>query len=108
MPNTIQKGSENIQELNEVQKQILRQMFDWANWDNCWHSYYHFDDILIDGRKVMRPELQKNMAELRETGLVKMYRGGLDDEGQVCGGTGFAIPDDKMKEVEELLGIKDL
>lgn len=86
--------------VNEVQKQMLEQMLHWNEYSM---STDYLDDILIDGRKVMKPELLKNMRELRQLGLVEMFRGGLNDDGEVVGGTHFSIIYEKRKEVEELI-----
>lgn len=87
-------------EINGVQKQMLTQMLDWFEYS---YNTDWFDDILIDGRKVMKPELLKNMRELREMGLVEMFRGGLNDDGEVVGGTHFSIIYEKRAEIKELL-----
>lgn len=92
--------------LNEVQKQMLKQMLEWDS--DYSFGYYEFDNIFMSKGLVTRIGLQKNMAELRKLGLVKMYRGGInDDTGLVVGGTGFAIPYEMRTKVKELLDIKE-
>jgi len=45
-----------MMKLNEVQKQMLKQMLEWFDYS---YNTDWLDDILIDGRKVMKPELLK-------------------------------------------------
>lgn len=86
--------------LNKIQIEMLKQMINWGEYS---YSYWYFDDIKINGNVVSKKELQSNMAELRKLELVKMYRGGLNEDGEVVGGTHFGIPYSKLKEVESMI-----
>ena len=96
--------TEQMKQLSEVQKAMLAQMLEWYDYAK---STYWLDDILIDGRKVMKPEILKNMRELIKMGLVEMFRGGFNDDGDMVGGTHYSIVWEKRAEVEKLLNQKE-
>ncbi len=74
---------------------VLKEML---NWDQDYSfGYAYLEETHLD-----RKELKKCIAHLRELGLVKMSRGGLNDDGEVVGGTGFYIEYSKRKVVEAL------
>lgn len=82
-------------ELNDKQLKMLEKMMEWD--DEYWYPYYYFDDIYD------KKTLQKEMKGLVSSGLVKICRGGLNDDGEVAGGCGFGIVYGKRREVENLL-----
>lgn len=86
--------------LNKVQAEMLAQMLEWYDYSM---STYWLDDILIDGKKVMKPEILKNMREMVKMGLVEMFRGGFNDNGDMVGGTHYSIVWEKRAEVQRLL-----
>lgn len=86
--------------LNKVQAEMLAQMLEWYDYAK---STYWLDDILIDGKKVMKPEILKNMREMVKMGLVEMFRGGFNDDGDMVGGTHYSIVWEKRAEVQRLL-----
>lgn len=81
---------------------MLKQMIHWGEYS---YSSSWLDDIKLDGSVVSKKELLKNMRALIELGLVRMYRGGLNDDGEVVGGTHYSIAYSKKKEIEELIGV---
>ncbi len=68
-------------ELTDNELLILKEMI---GWDQDYSFGY---DYLTD-TKIDRKELKKCIKHLRELGLVSMSRGGLNDDGEVAGGTG--------------------
>jgi len=80
--------------ITEVQKDMLKQML-------AWDQDYSFDYNWFEG--IDRKTLKKEMKILREIGLSKMSRGGINDDGEVVGGTHFYIPYEKRREVEVLV-----
>jgi len=82
-------------DLTPIQKEMLKQMLEWDR--EYRYPYSEFNDIAE--KKV----LQKEMRGLISRGWVEINRGGLDDDGQVCGGTGFSLAYERIKEIEDLL-----
>lgn len=73
------------------------------NWGEYSYSSNQLEDIKIDGVLITKKEILSEIRELRKLGLVDMYRGGLDEDGQVVGGTHFGIPYSKKDKVRNLL-----
>ena len=87
--------------LNEIQKEMLKEMLNWGEYS--YSSDWLLNVIKIDGVYVEKKEILENMRKLREAGLVHMFRGGLNEDGEVVGGTHFSIKYGKIKEVEALV-----
>ena len=79
--------------LTENQKLMLKKMLEWDR--EYSYPYFYFDDILDD------KTLRKEMRGLIASGRVEMYRGGINEDGEVVGGTGFCITYDRRLEIEE-------
>lgn len=89
-------------DLTEIQKEMLRQMLEWDN--EYSYPYSEFTEITLDGGIVQKKTLQKEMRGLVSRGFVKISRGGIDDDGQLYGGTGFYLDSERMEDIKfELL-----
>jgi len=86
-------------EFSENEIIVLKAMLEWDQ--DYSYGYWYLEDTGLD-----RKTLQKCIKRLRELDLVKMSRGGINDDGEVVGGTGFYISYDK-REVVELLTRED-
>ena len=82
-------------DLSENETLILRTMIDWDQ--DYSYGYAYLEETGID-----RKELRKTIKRLRELGLVKISRGGINEDGEVVGGTGFYIPYEMLKTVEAM------
>ena len=79
--------------LTDNQKTMLRKMLEW---DPRYHyPYFYFDDILDD------KTLKKEMRGLIASGRVELCRGGINDDGEMVGGSGFVINYERRKEIEQ-------
>ena len=76
---------------------MLKQMLEWD--DEYYYPYSEFNDL--PDKKV----LKKEMRGLISRGYVKICRGGINDDGEVVGGTGFILDYERRKEVRDLLKI---
>ena len=83
--------------MTDIQKLMLKEMLDWDS--EYSYPYSYFEGIGIDIKT-----LKKEMRDLISSGLVKIWRGGIDeDDGHVMGGTGFAIDYERRDEVEKIV-----
>lgn len=90
------EGVTNMNDLTLVQKEMLKQMLDWDM--EYRYPYCYFEGaIALMGKKI----LAKEMRGLISSGRVKMDRGGLNDDGEVSGGTGFSINYERRREIEQ-------
>lgn len=84
-------------DLTPIQKEMLKCMLLWD--EEYSYPYDHFEDEyghLITDKKI----LKKEMRGLLASGRVELYRGGLNEDGEVVGGCGFSIPYDRRREIE--------
>lgn len=85
----------DVPNLSENELVVLKEML-------LWDSSYALGYSYLDETRLDRKTLQKCIKHLREIGLVKMSRGGINDDGELCSGTGFYIPYEMIKAVETL------
>lgn len=84
-------------ELTDIQIQMLKQMLEWDF--EYSYPYSEFDDIA--DKKI----LKKEMRGLIMLGYVEMYRGGINDDGEMFGGTGFSLNYERRDEMRELVRV---
>jgi hypothetical protein len=84
-----------MKELTDIQLKMLAKMLEWDM--EYRYPYSYFDDI-FDIKT-----LKREMRGLIAGGYVEISRGGLNDEGEVCGGTGFSLEWSRRREIEDLL-----
>lgn len=84
-------------DLNKTQIEMLKKMLEWDS--EYWFPYYYFDDIFEV------KTLKREMRGLIAKGYVKFHRGGLNDDGEVTGGSGFTLNYGRRKEIEELVKV---
>lgn len=80
---------------------MMKQMYFWDTETQACNTDT-FDPIRIDDVTVTKKELLKNMRELRKMGFVRMYRGGINEEGEVVGGTYFELDKLSYENIKEL------
>jgi hypothetical protein len=81
-------------EFTDTQIQMLKKMLEWD--DEYYYPYFYFDDLAPD--KVLKKEMRGLIAR----GYVNLMRGGINDEGQICGGSGFCLNYERRQEVKDL------
>lgn len=86
---------ETEKKLTPVQVEMLKQMLEWDS--DYSYGYDYFNDIA--DKKI----LKKEMKGLMKLNCVKMFRGGMDDDGQLVGGAGFCIVYEKRKEIKDFI-----
>jgi len=97
MPKTIKPTMKQKIKLSKIQKEMLKEMLNWTEYS---YGYNEFEDTVNADKKTLIKEMKK----LRELELVKLVRGGIDDDtGMVVGGTGFYIKYEKRDEVKNLI-----
>jgi hypothetical protein len=82
-------------EITRIQKEMLRQMLEWDK--EYAYNYYWFNDL--PDKKI----LKKEMRGLISKGFVEVCRGGINDDGQLLGGTGFVLNYERRQEIKELV-----
>jgi hypothetical protein len=82
-------------ELTLIQIQMLEQMLNW-DMEYCY-PYVEFDGIAD------KNTLKKEMRGLISKGFVKISRGGMNEDGEISGGTGFFLDHERRMEIEELV-----
>jgi len=99
-PKPLVKREKNMDEFTDIQKQMLSAMLGWD--DEYRYPYSSFEDDYgnpIADKKI----LKKEMRGLISRGWVEINRGGINDDGEVCGGTGFSINYERRRELEKLM-----
>lgn len=84
-----------MKELTSIQSEMLKQMLEW-DYEYCF-PYSEFNDIA--DKKV----LKKEMRGLIAGGYVEISRGGIDDDGQMFGGTGFSLNYERIGEIRKIV-----
>jgi len=80
--------------MTDTQKVMLKKMLGWNQ--EYLYRYFHFDNI-FDIKT-----LKKEMRGLISGGYVKLCRGGINDDGEVMGGTGFCLDYERLDEIKKL------
>lgn len=84
-----------MKELTKIQLEMLKQMLEWDY--EYSYPYSEFNDIA--DKKV----LKKEMRGLVAGGYVEISRGGINDDGEMYGGTGFSLNYERIGEVRKLV-----
>ena len=98
-------NQKNEPQLTDIQCLMLKSMLEWQ--DYVYGYDMGFEDLLWE-KKATKEELRENMKGLKEMGLVRMGHGGINDDGEVVGGTWFQIIYGKEREIEQLIKEKTI
>jgi hypothetical protein len=82
---------QRIAEFTDIQVKMLQKMLDWDN--DYYYPYDWFDDLYP--KKILKKEMRGLIAR----GWVLFHRGGIDDEGRICGGSGFSLRSERIEEL---------
>lgn len=85
----------NMKELTDKQIKMLAKMLEWDI--GYYYPYFYFDDLFDD------KTLRKEMRGLISGGYVNLMRGGLNEDGEVVGGSGFSLNYERRNEIEEIV-----
>ena len=86
---------QDIEEFTKTQVEMLKQMLTWDN--EYSYPYSYFDDIAE--KKILKKEMRGLIAR----GYVEMHRGGINDDGELTGGTGFCLNYERKNEIKNIL-----